>query len=269
MPGTILDQIIATKRREVAEAARLRPLPELRQRAEAEPPPRDFFAAVTAGRVMPGPTPVRLIAEIKKSSPSAGLIRPDFDPVRIARTYAECGAAALSVLTDRPWFSGDLAHIAAVKSAVDLPVLRKDFIVDEYQVWESRAAGADAILLIAAALAPPQIAAWAALADRLGLTTLMEVHTLDELRAVRPAVGNAPRLLWGINNRDLHAQRTDLGTTVRLAHELRDRPFVSESGIRTAEDVARLHAAGATALLIGETFMRAPDLAAAVRALFS
>lgn len=268
MAGTILDTIVETKRREVAEAVRTYPLAEIRRLAEREAPPRDVYAAVTAGRVMPGAAPVRLIAEIKKSSPSAGLIRSDFDPVAIARVYEGSGAAALSVLTDRAWFSGELSFLRAVKAAVGLPALRKDFIVDEYQVWESRAAGADAILLIAAVMTLEQIAAWAGLAGRLGMTTLVEVHTLEELRTMRQVAGPRGRVLLGINNRDLHAQRTDLDTTVRLAGELHGLPFVSESGIRTAEDVSRLHAAGATALLIGETFMRSPDIAGKIGEMF-
>ena len=260
MTGTILQRIVETKRREVAEAKRERPAAELDAAMNRASPPRDFYGRLTAnGREM------KLIAEIKKASPSAGLIRADFDPVAIARTYEDCGAAALSVLTDQTYFCGDLSFIEAVKVEVSLPVLRKDFIIDEYQVIESRAAGADAILLIAGLLSPAQIRACAKSAHELGMASLVEVHDVEELGIVRDLIGPEHRMLLGINNRDLRTQTTDLGVTERVAGVLGPGvPFVSESGIKTRGDVQRLQSAGATALLIGETFMRAPDISAKV-----
>ncbi len=209
---------------------------------------------------------IRLIAEIKKSSPSAGLIRDDFDPVAIAAIYERCGAAALSVLTDRSYFGGDPSFVQQVKQAVALPVLRKDFIIDEYQVLESRAAGADAVLLIAAILTPDQIDAYGLRAAALGMASLIEVHDGSELEAVRHLIRPDRRTILGINNRDLRRQRVDLETTIRLSAAVPPgAPFVAESGIKSQADVQRLASSGAAALLIGETFMRAPDIVARVR----
>lgn len=263
MNGTILEKIVETKRGEVAEARRRRPLAALEAAMANLAPARDFLGAVmgTSDRI-------RLIAEIKKRSPSAGLIREDFDPVALARIYEGAGAAALSVLTDETYFSGALAFIAAVKDAVQLPVLRKDFIVDEYQVYESRAADADAVLLIAAILTSDQIRSYAALARRLGMTTLVEVHNEDELEAVAPLLSQV-RTILGINNRDLKRQQIDLETTRRLAaRRPLNTPFVAESGIATQADVECMRASGATAILIGETLMRADDIAGKIRELF-
>lgn len=260
-----MDRIAETKRREVAEARRARPQADLQAAIEDIAAPRDFYGQVTAG----GPD-IRLIAEIKKASPSAGLIRPDFDPVAIARIYEDCGAAAISVLTDSTYFSGDLSLIQAVKKAVSLPVLRKDFIVDEYQIFESRAAGADAILLIAGILSSAEIQSWTNVACRLGMASLVEVHDAEQLRGVRDVIGPQRLALLGINNRDLRSQTTDLRTTQRLAGELGPGvPFVSESGVKTRDDILYLKRAGATALLIGETFMRAADIGAKVRELLA
>ncbi len=269
---TILERILGTKRDEVAAAKTQRPLSELRSRIHAIPPPRDFFGAVTAK----SPGGIRLIAEIKRASPSAGLIVEDFDPLRIARIYAASGAAALSVLTDETYFQGRLSYIETVKQVVDLPVLRKDFIIEEYQVYESRAAGADAILVIAAAV--PDVALQRRLCDtahELGMSVLFEVHTEGELHSACAHFHDSNRrLILGINNRDLHAQRTDLATTERLASTLSrlflnasSPPFVSESGIATREDVLRVQAAGACAILVGESLLKAPDIAARVRQL--
>lgn len=264
MTGTILDNIVETKRGEVDETKRSRPAAELRALASKAPPPRDFLGAIAGGAAN-----LRLIAEIKKASPSAGLIRRDFDPVEIARTYATCGAAALSVLTDRTYFQGDPAFIAQVKAAVPLPVLRKDFIIDEYQICESRADGADAILLIAAICTPSQIESWTRTASDLGMATLIEIHTPAELEAVGDVISTPPRAILGINNRNLRTQTTDLSITERIAAGLRPgTPFVSESGIKSRADVQRMHRAGATALLIGETFMRSADISVKVRELF-
>lgn len=264
MTGTILEKIVETKRGEVAEARRSRPLAELEAAIAKTSPARDFLGALTGL-----PTRIRLIAEIKKRSPSAGLIRENFDPVALARTYEGAGAAALSVLTDAAYFSGELSFIAAVKQSVKLPVLRKDFIIEDYQVYESRAAGADAILLIAAILTSSQMESYSELADRLGMSTLVEVHDERELKNVLPLLSKGRRLILGINNRDLKLQRIDLETTRRLAGMLpSETPFVAESGIATRADVEAMESAGASAVLIGETLMRAADITGKIRELF-
>lgn len=255
MDGTILERIVETKRGEVAEARKRRPLQSLQDRIAESTEPRNFYAAVVGDG-----SEVRLIAEVKKASPSAGLISQDFDPVSIARKYEKGGASALSVLTDRTYFQGDLSFISAVKNVVPLPVLRKDFMVDEYQLYESRVAGADAILLIAAVLSPVQIDTWIELAFSLGMASLVEVHDDRELHAVRDMTGPRRQALLGINNRDLRAQRVDLEITTRLARALEvGTPFVAESGIKTREDVLSLRHSGATAMLVGETLMGAED----------
>ncbi len=256
---TILDRILETKRNEVAAAKQRRPIAELQAAIARAAPPRNFYAATTSGESLG----VRLIAEIKKASPSAGVIVPDFDPVAIARTYSAHGAAALSVLTDEAYFQGRLAFIEAVKRAVPLPVLRKDFIIDEYQLHESRAAGADAVLLIVAALTVEPIAGMLSVARRLGMATLIEVHTSEELTSLVNTVGypGPTSYLLGINNRDLHAQQTDPSTTTRLAAMLpAGTPFVSESGIATRNDVLNAQRAGASAILVGEALRKAGDI---------
>jgi len=253
------------------------------------PPPRDFAGAV-AGSIptRPATTTVpaapqvtgfhaacppagpRIIAEIKKRSPSAGVLVADFDPVAIARQYHRHGAAALSVLTDEPYFGGRLEHIAAVKAAVPLPVLRKDFIIDDYQLYESRVAGADAVLLIAEVLGAARIAELLPVCHRLTLAALVEVHSEDNLRAVRAALGDPAvgHYLLGINNRDLTVQRTDLSTTARLAATLPPGvPFISESGIHTRTDVLAVGQAGACAVLVGEIMLRARDIGEKLREL--
>ncbi len=263
---TILDQIIAGKHEELAARLAARPLAQIRQAAEDAPPPRDLHAALSAA----APHGVHLIAEIKRKSPSAGLIRADFDPVAIGRIYHAHGASALSVLTDELWFDGRLAFIEQVKAAVPLPVLRKDFLIDPYQVYESRAAGADAVLLIGEVLDPRLLAEMLDLACALGMTSLIEVHEAATLEALQAAVGfpNDKRSLLGINNRDLKVQRTDLDTTLRLARAVGPGTLlVAESGIKTHADVERLAAAGAHAILVGESLMRAPDIGQAIREL--
>jgi indole-3-glycerol phosphate synthase len=258
--SSILDKIVARKRLDVAEAARRLPRAELERRLPDAPPVRDFHAALAA-------TPdVRLIAEIKRASPSAGLIRGDFEPVAIARIYEEHGAAAISVLSDEPYFQGHIEHLRAVRQAVSLPVLRKDFVIDPYQVIEARVAGADAVLLIAEILSPAEWNPLLAQIRSLGMSALVELYEAANLPAVRDS---AARII-GINNRDLHTFATDLAHTIRLADSVpRDRILVSESGIRSRDDVARLRAAGAKAILVGETFMRAPDIGRAVAELLS
>ena len=267
--STILDQILDTKRQEVADRQSRVPVEALRETIASLGRPRNFFHAATT----PGAKPVNLIAEVKKASPSAGVIRPDFDPVMIARAYAAAGADALSVLTDEKYFQGKLDYIRLVREAVKLPVLRKDFIVDPYQVYESRAAGADAILLIAEALDGSALIDLQILATELNLTTLIEVHDMDNLIRVRDHVIGFPHRsysLLGINNRDLRTFKTDLGTTLRLAELVEDRRvLVSESGIHTPADVKKLAEAGVSAVLVGESLMRSGDIGAKVRELFS
>ena len=261
--GSILDEIIATKRGEVSAAKSGRPVSELMNAIARGSPARDFYQAVIRAAQKPA-----LIAEIKKASPSAGLIRADFDPVNIARIYEREGAAALSVLTDHAYFQGELEFIRRVKEAVALPVLRKDFVIDEYQLYESRAAGADAILLIAAALSIEQIDALSQLAHSLSMTSLIEVHEEAEVRGVLPIINPQRRIILGINNRNLHAQLVDLETTRRLSELLpAGTVFVAESGIKTHADVQAMATCGAAALLMGEVFMREQDIASKMREL--
>ena len=260
---TILHQIVETKHEEVAEAKRRKPVAELRRACERGESPRPFAQAVAAV----SPTGVQLIAEIKKSSPSAGLIVQDFDPVRIAKLYRDHGAAALSVLTDATYFDGRLETIQQVKQAVPLPVLRKDFVVDEYQIHESRAAGADAVLLIAEILDGSQIVDFTASARNLGMAVLVEVHSEENLTSVLDALGppSTDRYLLGINNRDLAAQETDLSTMKRLSQLIPDGlTFVAESGISTREHVEEARRTGASAILVGEAILRADDIGAKI-----
>lgn len=266
---SFLEKILARKRSEVAERSAQTPLDTLKQTIAAMPRPRNFFHAVTT----PGKKPLNLIAEIKKASPSAGVIRENFDPVQIARTYAQAGADAISVLTDEPDFGGKLGYIKDVRQVVQLPVLRKDFIIDPYQVYETRAAGADAILLIAECLETSKMIDLQILATELNMTCLIEVHDLDNLMRVRDQVIGFPHRsysLLGINNRDLRTFKTDLGTTLRLSDLVADRRvLVSESGIETRQDIQKLAAVGVTAVLIGESLMRSEDVAAKIATLFA
>ncbi|AGA27943.1 indole-3-glycerol phosphate synthase TrpC [Singulisphaera acidiphila] len=258
MAETILDEIVASKRREVA-AARLRmPLQEMEDQAASAPPVRDFRAALA------GPGPIQLIAEVKKASPSAKVIRADFDPIAIARAYQGHGAACLSVLTDVPYFQGHLSYLARIRASVAIPLLRKDFIIDEYQVVEARLAGADAILLIAEILDDETLARLLARARGLGMAALVEFH--EEANLPRVLASGAD--LVGINNRDLRRFVTDLDLTLRLRPQIPpDVLLVSESGIRTHADVKRLEAAGVSAILVGESLMRADDIGLAVEQL--
>jgi indole-3-glycerol phosphate synthase len=266
--ASILEQIIETKRQEVAQAKATRGLDELKADIAALGQPRNFFQAVSR-------PPVRLlnlIAEVKKASPSAGLLREDFDAVKVAMTYQSAGAQALSVLTDTKYFQGSLDDLRAVKAAVTIPVLRKDFIVDPYQVYQSRAAGADAILLIAECLDTSQMIDLQILATELNLTCLIEVHDMENLIRVRDHVIGFPHRgysLLGINNRDLKTFITDLGTTLRLAELVEDRHvLISESGLRSRKDAQKLAAAGVNTVLVGETLMRSGDPAATIVELF-
>jgi indole-3-glycerol phosphate synthase len=263
--ANILQQIVTDKRREVAEAKRREPQEALAERAAATPPPRNFFTAVTRD-----PNPLHVIAEIKRASPSAGVIRPDFDPVAIARGYHAHGASAISCLTDEKYFQGSLGYLERIKQAVPLPVLRKDFIVDPYQVYEARAAGADAVLLIAECLGEAELIDLMILSVQLRLTVLVEVHDVENLLKVRPHIGfpHAGYCLLGINNRDLRTMTTDLSHTLRMLEYVEDpRILVSESGIRTHEDVRRLARAGVPAILVGEHLMKQPDPGRALRTL--
>lgn len=266
MSQNILQTILETKRKEVAELRNRRSLADLQAAAGEAPPVRNFFTAMTARpRRL-----VNLIAEVKRASPSAGLIRPDFDPVAIARQYEIGGASAISVLTDEQYFQGSLDYLRQVREAVSLPVMQKDFIIDEAQVYEARAAGADAILLIAAAMPVGRLADLMILAASLKLTILLEVHDADELLAVRSMVGFPHRAysLLGINNRDLTTFKVDVSTTLRLASLAGEGvSVVSESGIKTIQDVERLRAGGVCGVLVGETLMRCPDIPAGIEQL--
>jgi indole-3-glycerol phosphate synthase len=255
----ILDEILGHKRAELA-AARAREAPEklARRAEELTAPLRDF-----AGAIARGPEP-RVIAEVKRRSPSRGEIRADFDPVTCARAYADGEAAAISVLTDETFFGGHLDYLAAVRRAVPMPLLRKDFVIDAYQIDEARVAGADAVLLIAAALGPDELVSLRERAEALGLCAVVEVH--DELE-LDVALESGARVI-GINNRDLRTFHTDLAVTERLAPRVPEGVVVvAESGIFTRTDMARLAASGAQAFLIGESLMREADMAGALRRL--
>jgi indole-3-glycerol phosphate synthase len=251
----ILSHIIERKRLEVAEARRLRPETRLLEELDAAPPVRDFIAALRSA------SDIGLIAEVKKGSPSAGIIRADFDPVQIARTYEQHGASCLSVLTDEHFFHGHLDDLRAVRAAVGIPVLRKDFMIDRYQVLEARTAGADCILLIAECLNDCQMRDLYFYASELGLAALIEVHDAENLDRVL----KLDPLLLGINNRDLRTMTTDLDHTIRSAqHVPPSTLLVSESGIKTRADIDRVKHGGARAILVGETLMRSPDIGWAV-----
>lgn len=258
----ILDRILATKAEEIAAAQTRLPLAELSAKAVQQSAPTRGFAERLRQRHDVGAT--ALIAEVKKGSPSKGIIRADFDPVEIARIYEQGGATCLSVLTDETYFLGHLSYLGHIREQVSLPLLRKDFIIDPYQVYEARVAGADAILLIAAALTDEQLHQLAELARSLGLDTLLEVHDEAELeRALAITVD-----LIGINNRDLKTFHTDLAVSEQLAQRIpRQQLAVAESGLHTREDIERLQQAGAGAFLIGESLMREDDIGAKMKQL--
>jgi indole-3-glycerol phosphate synthase len=262
----ILKRILARKREEIAERKARVPVAELRAQM-ADAPPARGFAAVLRARIEQGRAAV--IAEIKKASPSKGLIRADFDPAAIAHSYAAGGAACLSVLTDVDFFQGSDAYLGEAREACALPVLRKDFTIDRYQIEEARSIGADAILLIAAALDNAALANLHAYARQCGLDVLVEVHDAVDLQRALP-LPDAAHTLIGINNRDLRTFETRIETTVLLRPDVPgDRLLVTESGVATREDVARLRAAGVNAFLVGETFMRAADPGAELARLFA
>lgn len=258
MMTTILDEIVAKKRQEIAERSALVPLAELAKRLPDAPPVRDFREALLRGGGM------GIIAEVKKASPSAGVLREDFDPVAIARGYAAAGADALSVLTDAPYFQGDLAYLTAIRAAVTPPVLRKDFLLDPYQVLEARVAGADAVLLIAEILDNATLSLLLRETYALGMQALVELYERVNVERVL----DCGATMIGINNRDLRTFATRLEHTLELAPRIpRDRMLVSESGIKTRADIERLRGAGVKAVLIGETFMRSGDAGAKLREL--
>ncbi len=253
--GTILDRILARKREEVASAMVTAPLAQIRAMAADRPPARGFAAALAGPRIA-------VIAEIKRGSPSAGAFAPDLDAAELAATYESAGAAAISVLTDRDFFQGAPADLRAARAATAVPVLRKDFILDPYQVYESRLMGADAMLVIIAAV--DNEAELLGLGGELGLQCLVEVH--DEYEIERATAAGAK--IVGVNNRDLRTFETDIAVTERLGQHLPEGALlVSESGIRTTEQVTRLAAAGVDAILVGESLVRAADPAAALREL--
>lgn len=249
---------MVSTRREIEAARAQMPDEAMRALASAAPTPRDFFAALL------GPGPIRLIAEVKKASPSQGVIRPDFEPVTLARAYEAHGASCLSVLTDKPFFQGSLDYLRQIRAAVKLPLLRKDFILDRYQLWEARAAGADAVLLIAECLDDCHLRGLHNEAVELGMTPLVEFYEPANVERVL----DAGAMLVGVNNRNLHTFEVDLEHTLRMRERIpADRVLVAESGIKTRADAARLEAAGVQAMLVGESLMRQVDLGAAVDAL--
>ena len=259
MAATILQQIVRTKQQEIEAARGRTPERELRPALADAPRPRDFFAALAPKSGQLG-HPIRLIAEVKKASPSAGVIRDDFDPVSIGRIYEDHGAACLSVLTDATYFQGSLEYLSAVRAAVGIPVLRKDFILDSYQLLEARLR-ADAILLIAECLDDEALRRLHEESLELGMTPLVELYEPGNLSRVLASGAT----VVGVNNRNLHTFKVDLNHSLRLRRALpEDTVFVSESGIRTRQDVDLLEAAGVDAMLVGESLMRQTDIGQAV-----
>ncbi|MDB4423111.1 indole-3-glycerol phosphate synthase TrpC [Rhodopirellula sp.] len=255
---TILDKIIVETRKTIEADRGAKSGAALESLVRDLPPCRDFHAALAVGEA------VQLIAEVKRASPSAGLIREDFDPVQIARSYAESGAACISVLTDAPFFQGSLDYLVDIRQAVDLPLLRKDFIIDRYQLLQARAAGADCVLLIAECLTSDQLLELHDQAFELGMQTLIELFDPANL----PAVLATGTRLVGVNNRNLHTFETSLDHTLTLRPEIpEDRLLVGESGIRTHQDVQTLGAGGVKGILVGESLMRQPDIGLATRKL--
>ena len=257
--ASILEEIVVHKRHELAAQKVAQPRATLEAHCAGLPPARDFERALTPAR-----GGVRLVAEVKKASPSRGVFAADLDPVALASTYAAHGAHAISVLTDRKYFQGSLEDLRRVRAAVDVPLLRKDFTIDDYQLWEARAAGADAVLLIVAILEPALLRDLAAAAKGLGLAALVECHTEREIDT---ALAIGARLL-GINNRDLATFETRIETTLALLPRIPPGPVVvSESGFFTGDDVRRVVQAGAHAVLVGEGLVRAADVPAKIREL--
>ena len=254
----ILEQIVASKRKEVESAIRERPLRDLMKAADSSPAPLDFLAALTSA---PG---IALIAEVKKASPSKGIIREDFDPVSIAKTYEEAGASCISVLTDKEYFQGDLEYLKSIRSEVKTPLLRKDFVIHPYQIFEARVAGADAVLLIAECLSRQELRGLHQLICELGMCPLIELYEKSNLDNVL----NTGTPLIGINNRNLKTFEVDLEHTIKLRQDIpSDKVVVGESGIYTREDALQLEQADIKAMLVGESLMRQEDVGTAVRQL--
>lgn len=255
---TILDKIVATKREEIARSKSQVAEERLREQLDDAPVVRNFFAALAADG------PIKLIAEVKKASPSKGVIREDFEPVEIARTYEANGATCLSVLTDEQYFQGNLDYLREIRASVDLPVLRKDFILDSYQLVEARVAGADAVLLIAECLDDCNLRKLFNEAIELGMTPLVELYEPENL----PRVLDAGATLIGVNNRDLRTFEVDLNHTIRMRDKIPDKCLlVGESGIHSRADAERLEQAGVDAILVGEHLMSQDDIGAAMRTL--
>ncbi|MGQ4648817.1 indole-3-glycerol phosphate synthase TrpC [Lyngbya aestuarii] len=266
-PRNILEEIVWHKEKEIDQMRESTPLAELRKRVQTVPPPRNFTEALVKGKTNPA-----LIAEVKKASPSKGVICSNFDPVAIAKSYSQGGASAISVLTDQKFFQGSPEFLAQVRSAVDLPVLWKDFVIYPYQIYLARSYGADAVLLIAALLSAQDLQYFVKIANALSITPLIEVHTSSELEKVLSLNGVT---LVGINNRNLEDFSVDLQTTCQLmaewGKELEERGIfiVSESGLHTSTDLKVVSSAGVTAVLIGESLVKQPDPAAAITSLFT
>jgi indole-3-glycerol phosphate synthase len=261
----VLTKIIDDKKRHIAAMKTRKTLEALEMEAEAAPAIRPFYAALHARQVA-GKT--ALITEIKKASPSAGLIRPHFDPAELAKTYEKAGASCLSVLTDEPYFQGRDMDLVVARKACHLPVLRKDFMIDPYQIIESRALGADCILIIMACLSDAQARELIATADAYSLSILVEVHDTEELARALPLTEHLPSHMIGINNRNLKTLEIDLATTERLAALTpQNRLMVGESGIRTRADVERLQHANVSCFLVGENLLKSPDVETATRGL--
>jgi len=265
-PRHILEEIVWHKETEVDQMRERVPLGELLRRVQTAPAPRNFLEALRSGKTRPA-----LIAEVKKASPSKGVIRPDFDPVAIAQAYSKGGASAISVLTDQKFFQGSWDNLAKVRAAVDEPLLCKDFIIYPYQIYLARSYGADAVLLIAAILSDQDLQYFVKIANALSMTPLIEVHTLSELDRVLPLDSVT---LVGINNRNLENFSVDLQTTCQIlaarGNQLQERGIlvVSESGLHTTADLDKVTSAGAAAVLIGESLVKQPDPAGAIAALF-
>ncbi len=255
----ILDKICAYKLKEIAENKRLVSIEFLKARC------KDIPEAVKSGLVLKKDNRIKFIAEVKKASPSAGIIREDFNYINIATEYEVGGASAISVLTDKEFFKGDIKYLSEIKKTVSVPVLRKDFIIDTYQIFEARAAGADLVLLIARILTKEKIDAFLTLSHELGMECLVEVHDNDELEKVL----ETEAAIIGINNRNLDTFETNLETTLQLCHRItEDKIIVSESGIKTRADVLMLEEAGIDTILIGETLMRSRDISQKIKELF-
>ncbi len=257
--GTILDKIISDKREEVKLAREKVSFERVREMAAGADRCRNFYKAVTKNNLRG----LNVIAEVKKASPSAGVICEDFDPVVIAKIYESCGADAISCLTDEKYFQGKLDYIGMIKEAVGLPILRKDFIIDKYQLYEARAAGADAVLLIAEALEAGELMDFLILSNQLTMTSIIEVHGADKLMQVRSMLGFPQEhySVIGVNNRNLKTMEVDINNTCRLAELVENRKeLVAESGIKSREDVSRLVHAGVGAVLIGETLCGSGDI---------